>query len=61
VPASRIMSAAKSKEEATKALHPDLPAEDAWFDPINSEEELLNEEEDGENQHIESWHSFGTF
>jgi hypothetical protein len=55
------MSAAKSKEEATKALHPDLPAEDAWFDPINSEEELLNEEEDGENQHIESWHSFGTF
>jgi hypothetical protein len=56
-----IMSAAKPKEKATKAFHPDLPAEDAWFDPINLEKERLIEEDEGKNRQTESWHSFGTF
>jgi hypothetical protein len=55
------MSAAKPKEKATKAFHPDLPAEDAWFDPINLEEERLHEEGERKNRQTESWHSFGTF
>jgi hypothetical protein len=55
------MSAAKPKEKATKAFHPALPEEDAWFDPINLEKERLNEEDEGKNRQTESWHSFGTF
>jgi hypothetical protein len=56
-----IMSAPKPKEKATKAFHPDLPEEDAWFDPINLEKERLDEEDEGKNRQIESWHSFETF
>jgi hypothetical protein len=55
------MSRAKPKEKATKAFHPDLPAEDARFDPINLEKERLNEEDEGKNRQTESCHSFGTF
>jgi hypothetical protein len=55
------MSTANPKEKATKAFHPDLPEEDAWFDPISSEKERLNEEDEGKNRHTESWHSFETF
>jgi len=59
--ASWIMSAAKSKEKATKAFPPDLPDEDAWSEPINLEKERVNESEEGKNRQAESWHSFGTF
>jgi len=55
------MSAAKPKEKAIKAFHPDLPAEDAWYEPINLEKEPLNVEDDGKNRQTETWHSFGTF
>jgi hypothetical protein len=55
------MRAATPKDKATKAFHPDLPEEDAWFDPMNFEEERLIEEEQGKNRQTESWHSFGTF
>jgi hypothetical protein len=53
--------AATPKDKATKAFHPDLPEEDAWFDPINLEKKGLNEEDAGKNRQIESWHSFETF
>jgi hypothetical protein len=61
VQASWIMSAAKPKEKATKASRPDLPAEDAWYNPINLEKKRLNEEDEGKDRQTESWHSFGTF
>jgi hypothetical protein len=53
--------AATPKDKATKAFHPDLPEEDAWFDPINLEKERLNEEGEGKNRQTESWHTFSTF
>ena len=49
------MRAATPKDKATKAFHPDLPEEDAWFDPINLEKERLNEEDEGKNRQTESW------
>jgi hypothetical protein len=55
------MRGATPKDKATKEFHPDLPAEDAWFDPINSEKERLNEDDEEKNRQTESWHSFGTF
>ena len=55
------MRAATPKDKATKAFHPDLPEEDAWFDPIILEKERLDEEDAGKNRQIESWHSFETF
>jgi hypothetical protein len=55
------MRASTPKDKATKAFHPDLPEEDAWFDPINLEKERLTEEDEEKNRQTESWHSFGTF
>jgi hypothetical protein len=55
------MSAAKPKEKATKAFHPDLLEEDVWFDPIDLEKDRINESDEGKNRQSESWHSFGTF
>jgi hypothetical protein len=55
------MRAATPKDKATKAFHPDLPEEDAWFDPINLEKERLSEEDVGKNRQTESWHTFSTF
>jgi hypothetical protein len=56
-----FMNTANPKEKATKAFHPDLLEEDAWFDPISLEKERLHEEDEGKNRHPESWHSFETF
>jgi hypothetical protein len=55
------MKDATPKDKATKAFHPDLPDEDAWFVPINLEKDRLNEKDDGKNRQTESWHSFATF
>jgi hypothetical protein len=55
------MRAATPKDKATKAFHPDLPEEDAWFDPTNLEKERPNEEDVGKNRQTESWHTFSTF
>jgi hypothetical protein len=55
------MRATTPKDKATKAFHPDLPEEDAWFDPINLEKKRLKVEDGGKNRQIESWHSFETF
>jgi hypothetical protein len=56
------MRAATAKKKATKAFNSDLPDEDTWFDPLNLlQKERTNEEAEGKQRQIESWHSFGTF
>jgi hypothetical protein len=55
------MRAATPKDKATKAFHPDLPDKEARFDPLNLEEERLNEDDEGKNRQTESWHTFSTF
>jgi len=55
------MSAAKPKDKATKAFHPDLPEEDARFDPINLEKERLNEEDEGQNRKPKAGIPLGRF
>jgi len=55
------MRAATPKKKATKAFHPDITDEDAWFDPLDLEKERLNEEDERKQRRPESWHSFGTF
>jgi len=55
------MRAATPSKKATKTFHPDLPDEDAWFDPLNLEKERINEEAEEKQRQTESWHTFRTF
>jgi hypothetical protein len=55
------MRAATPKEKATKAFDSDLPYEHGWFDPSNLEKARIDEEAEGKQRQIESWHTFGTF
>jgi hypothetical protein len=54
------MRAATPKEKATKAFDSDLH-EHGWFDPSNLEKARIDEEAEGKQRQIESWHSFRTF
>jgi hypothetical protein len=55
------MSASVPKKKPTKAFHLDPMDEDAWFDPVNSENEPTDEEIEGKPRRTESWHAFGTY
>jgi hypothetical protein len=55
------MRAVTPKDKAIKAFHPDLPDEDERFDPLNLDQERLNEEGEGKQRRSESWHAFRTF